>query len=595
MGDKVVLSGPLERHKETAQEKHTILEGFDLSRNLLVFKAKTATTALMMMIKHSDPEMSLVPEQPVVTDEEAAAPTSVLPLDDAVMNDGHRRRSKNLCFMLGILVTALLAAGAMTAVIMVGKDDDDDNAVSHGSPGRGNDNNDVTADGTTHPPAPISAVPKSGNFSDPTTVRWTRRGQILRDDLAVSGDIPADATDEYAVLPGRWGLGGDLRGDGRLLTINTQDRGYVLLYSYDADADEWLVVTKLQDPTVVPRRGEEEEGEGGTDIHDMGEMTIAMKSIFSGNGKYLSVEHNRGEDLDYRTFTYTHDNSEEPPDGGDKWVLDNGDTPFRVPSVGRAWDYDGTHYALGNPTTVDNAGEIVVYTRRGGEWQQEGRVEGLFPFDKVGLFIRMSWDAMTLVSANPFRDVEPGKFRAGTVFTWKRAFLGGEWTMVNVFPGAALNAMFGNNVHLSGNGQVMGVLNYKGEERVSVYDFVVNGEEEDASLGAPSAGTWVRRAPIGIKEECLHCNFCLSADGDFVAFASHEIALAFQYQPSSNGDGDMEWVQVGSFPGPFGEHVYCSHDGRVVMLGHPTVPTLGTTPGEPGKFSVWEAVESKDI
>jgi len=101
----------------------------------------------------------------------------------------------------------------------------------------------------------------------------------------------------------------------------------------------------------------------------------------------------------------------------------------------------------------------------------------------------------------------------------------------------------------------------------------------------------------------LQCDFGLSADDNFltVVFASLESAYAFQYRPSSSTrdtinstpTNGVKRVQAGAFSGPHYTcaTVSCSIDGHITSLGQPTLCTSGpASPGETGKFIVWEAV-----
>eukprot|EP00977_Amphora_coffeiformis_P016516 scaffold5135_cov166-Amphora_coffeaeformis.AAC.2 len=518
------------------------------------------------------PLASSTPPAPVEGSDTESAIVKASSTEQWVPGTKNKRRQR---LMVMGMVTLLVVAGTMVTFFLVANDTSGGNGKD-GDKAK-EDDLDVVVNDTK--PKPIVPPPPNSVFARPETVEWKKRGQMLRDDVALELGIPENATNEHELTEGIWGTSGSLSGDGNTLVIDTTQRGYVVIYQYNTTVDEWQFDTKL----TVQRSSGDEDGDKDNDYV----LLFELSSFLAVNGKHLAVLDREGGSA----YVYEKRNN-------GTWVQHDRET-IKTEGGSLAWDYSGTYFAAGAPVDGRGGGKIVTYTSgNNDDWQTDGIVEGeVHTLDGMGAIVQLSHDGNTMVGANPWRHIT--ERRNGQVWTWKRATTSTstdkEWILVDdILGGLVENEEFGISVQLSGNGKVLAVQRVEGQERLSVYDFVE--QEQDNTSGD---GTWVIRPPVGIHDECRHerlCDFCLSADGNFLVFASLESVQAFQYQPSSSGSGDYitEWVQVGVFLGPTGTTVSCSNDGHIVLIGQSTLPRRGATdPGETGKFIVWEAVEGE--
>lgn len=485
----------------------------------------------------------------------------------AKSDDSNCARHKRT-LLLVILGSMWIVAGAVVAFVLLSNDNG-----SHGMTEKDtrNSNRDGKLTGI------ISAIPNSV-FDSPESVQWILRGHVLRDDVAVALGIPANATDEFDRTGGVWPSDVQLSGDGERLAIGG-GRGYMLLYFYDYVTHEWDLHTRLVPPFHAKTEPQ----------HNNNNKLFGAHGRFSGDGHHLAVS--AGDrmyvyDLSQRWVRHT-----QPVQ---KSQAANDDTDSGV-----AWDYYGDILAVGSHTHDNNndgrmdVGHVRIFARSPGigSWRFQGEVKGTTEHDRVGLHVEMSWDGRTLVSGNFLKETKNG---IGLLWIWRRASTDtSKWSLLSKLNGpptiasnGGTHSAFGYQYRLSADGNVLAVSSVKEQARILVYDFL---EENDGVTGVLGVipGTWKQRSHLPFVSQMVE-NFCLSMDGNFIVYTSRYGASAYQYQ--STATGESIWVQVGSFPGPYGDDISCSADGHTVVFGLRSwrAGAAGKR-GSTAQVSVWQA------
>jgi len=539
---------------------------------------------------HGGGETSIIPNKP---------PSNVI-------TSFSQRNKKNKRITWCIVISFSLVAAAMAimvALIINNKNNDD------GGGGKENGNE--------------SAISKSPYelFDDPSSVKWKLKGQVIHDPLAIirSTNITDVETESrsfahsIALSSKGW------------LAVGTDRRAEVYLYRWreeeeeeeeteEEDATNGTMTTTTTTITETPTAARE-TGRGEWYEHTVLEPTAeemapyANETEFDGIGIFRSTFSAWGNSValgDHRlavgagarlgrVLTYDYDERD------DEWVrhsqpilyMQEGDgtgRSIRLSADGTVMAVGSSRYGVARPS--DRRGLIRIFEKPNTvSWTVQGRVTGYESNDKVGGIMHMSVDGRTLISGDFIVNTQNG-VGSGMAWVWRRSNDDSRWDLLgSPLPGSTGSTHFGWIVQVSGNVVAVMAYQYKRQRAgIFVYEYVDSATSTIEDADNEEEKFWKLRGDV-IEVERNSPTHCLTADGNILVTASASGTgniTVYQYK-------NENWETVGTFeenadffrPNSISYDLWCSPDGRTIVIGRPTWSNVGAV-------SVWEAVEEDE-
>jgi len=247
---------------------------------------------------------------------------------------------------------------------------------------------------------------------------------------------------------------------------------------------------------------------------------------------------------------------------------------------------DGTIMAVGassNSDTANGSGEVKVFQYNGAGWSQLGNdINGEIAGDQAGFSIDLNGDGSMLVVGYPTNDDNGNN--AGLVRVFK--FDNGNWTLMNTIFGDSQSDLFGYDVAISHNGNILvvgapkaGALGIsEGEGRIKIYENIND--------------SWVLRREIDGVEEQEYFGSALSInyDGSIIAAGAlqwpslvtsrgtvrtyrrlHSTSTFWQTLPTIEGDNSGD---------EFGCSLSLNYDGTMLAIGAKGYESNGSGVGQ---------------